>query len=867
MAARSPRAGGDVTMSPEATPSASSRDGRYARLRDLFVEACDLPRAARESFINDRCADDVELRAELDRLLRQDDAAGGLLADDDLAAGLRVDFDAPRSVGALVSDGAVLPERVGRFAVKRILGAGGMGVVYLAQQDNPKRDVAVKVVRSGVMSRELRRRFDLEAAVLARLQHPGIAQIIEAGLHDDGAGGRPYFAMEYINGVPLNDFARDLALPERLRLFVRVCDAVQHAHQRGVVHRDLKPGNILVTGSGDPKVLDFGVARATDSDLQASTLRTDAGQLIGTLAYMSPEQVAGLGNDVDTRSDVYSLGVILYELLAGRPPHDLADTTIAAAARIITEDDPSPPSLSNRSCRGDLDTIVLKALEKEPVRRYQSASDLGADVTRFLNDEPIIARPATTMYQLRKFARRNRGLVWGAAAALLVLVAGAIVSTAFAVGQTAALRESERQRAIADAANQFLTADLIEQVDPEQEADREITLAAALDRAAARIEGRFRDAPLVEANLRRVIGSAYSNLHRLDDADLHLKRALDLYAAEEGRESQNALLCRMELASVLNARGTHAVAESEIRKLLALQRAILGEDHEHTIASINMLGANLLMQGRLADAEPVLDDALARRIRLSGEQNGHVATTMNNLATLYVYTGRHEQAAAMFVRALAVLRAVHGDHHPQTLQTLGNLGGAYNALRRIDDAITTLEESLALHRAALGPEHRSTLLVAGNLAAVYGAKGRNDERAALLAETLAAQERVLGENALDTLVTRMNLAKVAYDRKDYPTAEADYGALLARFETHFPQHFFAGVVRTMHGRCLMELTEYERAEAALLKAHELFVSIFGASHRNSIEAATTLVDLYTRWNRPADADRWRAAMGPNSGGT
>jgi tetratricopeptide (TPR) repeat protein/predicted Ser/Thr protein kinase len=848
-------------MQPEPVPSPSSRDHRHARLRDLFVEACDLPRAARESFISDRCADDAELRAELERLLRQDDATGGLLADGDLAAGLRLGFEAAPPGAAPSAAGASLPDRVGRFAVKRLLGAGGMGVVYLAQQDNPKRDVAVKVVRSGVMSRELRRRFDLEAAVLARLQHPGIAQIIEAGMHDDGAGGRPYFAMEYIDGVPLNDFARDLVLPERLRLFVRVCDAVQHAHQRGVVHRDLKPGNILVTEAGDPKVLDFGVARATDSDLQASTLRTDAGQLIGTLAYMSPEQVAGRGNDVDTRSDVYSLGVILYELLAGRPPHDLADTTIAAAARIITEDDPPPPSQSNRSCRGDLDTIVMKALEKEPERRYQSASDLGADVTRFLHDEPIIARPATTMYQLRKFARRNRGMVWGASAALLVLVAGAIVSTVLAVGQTAALRESERQRAIADAANQFLTADLIEQVDPEQEADREITLATALDRAAARIEGRFREAPLVEANLRRVIGSAYSNLHRLADADLHLKRALDLYTAEEGRESQNTLLCRMELASVLNRRGEFAAAEPEIRELLRLQRNVLGEEHEHTIASVSMLGANLLQQSKFAEAEPVLHDALNRRIRRAGERDGAVATTLNNLATLYVYTSRPEQAVEMFTRALAVLRAVQGDRHPQTLQTLTNLGGTYNSLRRIDEAIATLEEAHRLHHDVLGAEHRSTLLVAGNLAAVYGQKGLHEKRESLLVETLSLQEHALGATHLDTLVTRMNLAKAAYDRRDFSAAERAYAAVVEQFEANYPQHFFMGVVRTMHGRCLTELAEFDRAEPALLKAFDQFVAMFGAGHRNPREVANALVDLYTRWERPAEGDRWREAAG------
>ncbi len=340
---------------------------------------------------------------------------------------------ATRTLGAGQGTGGLMAGgQFGRYTIVRLLGQGGMGAVYEAQQESPRRSVALKVIRGGWLSAQMLRRFEHESQVLGRLQHPGIAQVYEAGsVRDEGGrsgGVTPFFAMELIKGVPLTEYAaaKNLGTRERLELVARICDAVYHAHQKGVIHRDLKPGNILVDESGQPKILDFGVARATDSDIQQTTMQTDIGQLIGTVPYMSPEQVGGNPDELDTRSDVYALGVIAYELLAGRLPYDLQKKMIHEAVRVIREEDPTRLSAINRTLRGDIETIVAKALEKDKGRRYQSAEALGSDIRRYLKDEPIAARPASTWYQAAKFARRNKVLVGGVAATFLVLVAGII---------------------------------------------------------------------------------------------------------------------------------------------------------------------------------------------------------------------------------------------------------------------------------------------------------------------------------------------------------------------------------------------------------------------------------------------------------
>ncbi len=722
-----------------------------------------------------------------------------------------------------------------------------MGTVYEAEQENPRRSVALKVVRAGYLTPEMLRRFSQESRVLGRLQHPGIAQIYEAGTVQDEHGRNvPFFAMEFIEGVPLTEhIARNgLGTRERLELIARICDAVYHAHQKGVIHRDLKPGNIMVDESGQPRILDFGIARATDSDIQQTVQRTDVGVLIGTVPYMSPEQVSGDPDDLDTRSDVYALGVIAYEVLAGRLPHDLRRKMIHEAARIIKEEEPTRLSSISRTLRGDVETIVAKAMEKDKLRRYQSAEALGADIRRYLRNEPIAARPASSWYQLQKFSKRNPGLVAGIVVAFVFLSAGlvlALMGRADAVrardaervaklaaerseteAEAAAARERERADELARVsdfqsdmlaqldpteAGELLTADVLarfadsiaktgvpephlsEQVDAfgrqwervnATDAARELIDRTILRPAIQAIDRQFGQQPLVEAQLCQTLANLYRNLG-LNDAALPLQeRALSTRRRELGNDHPVTLESTGNMGSLLSEQGRLSEAEKYLRETLEKRRRVLGEEDPNTLVSINNYASVLQDMGRLAEAEVYYREDLEKSRRLLGEDHPDTLISINNMGYLLKVQGRLSEAEQYYREDLEKSRRLLGEDHPDTLISINNMGLLLQDQGKLAEAEKYLLEVLERRRSLLGEEHPRTLTSINNLGVLLKAQGRLAEAEPYHREGMEKARRVLGEDHPDTLISISNMGTLLMEQGKWAEAEAYYLDALER---------------------------------------------------------------------------------------
>src|SRR4051794_11685994 len=582
------------------------------------------------------------------------------------------------------------PERIGCYRIVRMLGQGGMGIVYEAEQDRPRRTVALKVIKPGFANPNLLRRFELEAEALGRLQHPGIAQIFEAGMADTGCGLQPYFAMELIGGEPLVQYAQAHALniQQRLELMAKVCEAVHHAHQRGIIHRDLKPANILVEASAQPKVLDFGVARITEGDAQ-TTLQTEVGQILGTLTYMSPEQVLGNPLDVDTHSDVYSLGVILFELLAGRLPYKIPRQP-HEAVRTLQDCSPTRLGLISRDYRGDIETIVGKSLEKEKIRRYASAAEMAGDIQRHLKNEPIIARPPSTIYQLQKLGRRHKGLVVAIAAVFLALAAGIIVSTRGAMRARTAERiaivernRADTESATAKAINDFLRDDVLAQASSKSQAkagtnpDPDLKVRTALDRAAKRIANKFDNQPAVEAAIRETVANSYADLGLYRDAQQQAERALDLRRRSLGPTHPDTLNTMKQLARFVLSQGNYEQAEALYMRILQVQLQVLGAEDPRRLITIQELGYLYVNEGKYAPAKALFTKVLEVRRRTLSPGDPLILNSLESLAFLHLHEGEYAQADPLSSEAVEGARRVLGDQHPDTLDGIVNLAAVY----------------------------------------------------------------------------------------------------------------------------------------------------------------------------------------------
>ena len=810
----------------------------------------------------------------------------------------------PDAAGTSLSGGA-LPARIGQYRILRIVGQGGMGVVYEAQQDRPSRVVALKVVRGGGLSASRLRRFEHESQVLGRLQHPGIAQIYEAGtVADEHGNAIPYFAMELIRGVDLRRYAasRNLGTRERLDLIAKICDAVSHAHQRGVIHRDLKPSNILVEESGQPRVLDFGIARATDSDVQQTTMHTDIGQIIGTLPYMSPEQVGGDTNNLDTRSDVYALGVIAYELLAGRLPYQVDKRIIHEAVRIIQEEEPTPLSSINRALRGDVETIVGKALEKEKARRYASADAFASDIRRYLKNEPIAARPASAWYQARKFAQRHKATVTGLAAAFVLLAVGLVVTT-----QQAARARAERDRAESVVA--FMD-EMLQGVGPSVARGRDSTmLKEMMDQAAARIEkGDLTNVPDAELRLRGTIGDIYRELEAFPAAAKMLEPAAPLARSlrlgdsketadalqtlgvlykdqnkfDEGEpllreslvmtkrlfpgDSQELAKAQGALANLLADRGHLKEAEPLARESLAMFRRVFRGDHTRLATAINDLGNTLHDMGDMVGAEPLYREAVAMHRRLFQGDHPETGTSLNNLAVLLKDKGELEEAEATFKEALAMNRRLLPKDHLHVAGGINNLASLLEQRGKMAEAEPLYRESLSMRRRLFPGDHSSVAGALNNLALVLEKSGDFRGAEPLFRESLAMRQRIYKGDHRSIALDLNNLALLLRDKGDLVPALATAADAIAMFErTQGKDYWLTGYAHMGRSKTFIKLKRFEDAEKDLIEAERVMGAPKGVPAGRYQTCLVALAEFYEEWSKAnprgghaARAAEWKA---------
>jgi tetratricopeptide (TPR) repeat protein len=775
------------------------------------------------------------------------------------------------SGGAGGGPAAPLPAFVGPYRILGLLGEGGMGRVYEAEQQAPRRRVALKVIHaSRSMDPRTLRMFEREIETLARLKHPGIASIFESGRTEDG---QQYFVMELVRGRLLHEAVAGPPagrgdLERRLGLFRAVCDAVQYAHQRGVIHRDLKPSNIAVTeesGRAAVKIFDFGVARIVGSDVGA-TITTHKDQITGTLAYMSPEQAQGRPDDVDVRSDVYSLGMILYEMLSGRPPYELATRSTADALNAISNERPRP--LAEGWPRGvrldpDLETIAGKALEKEPGRRYQSASELSEDLARHLAGQPILARPPSAVYHLRKAVARNP-LASGLAAVLAAsLVAGVVWLGVLYARAGRARAEAERQARIAQAVNAFLNDDLLASADPTRTPDPDVTVRSVLLIAAKKIEGGFAGEPLVSAAVRRTLGRTFAGIGVLDEADTHLKAAHEIYAAQDGPESPDALRTLVDLAGVAYNAGRPKESETLLRPAIDGLRRTLGPDAADTVNALGQLSIALYDQGRLEEAEKAAREALEAGRRGPGESADETLAAMNNVAIIDIDLGKFDEAEAFYKRLLEAQAVKSGKDAPYYMQTLGNLAQLYVAQDRLEEAETTATETLERHRRVLGNEHNLTLTAINNLAIIERRLKHYDKAERLYRESYETARRTLGEDSLPTLLPMMNLARFYAATRHCAGQRAFIDRAIALCRQHAPPDSpLVATAYRVDGECRRDRGDLAGAEAPLVESEGRLTKLFPADQARLGELRAEIADLYERLGRPAKAAEWRAKAAP-----
>jgi serine/threonine protein kinase/tetratricopeptide (TPR) repeat protein len=873
-------------------------------IKALFAAALDVTDPqARQALLARECAGDDELRHRLEALLQAHERPQPAL-DQPLAAVARGADATEEQPGTVLA---------GKYKLVERLAEGGMGSVWLAQQQEPvKRAVAVKLIKRDDESRAILARFEAERQALALMDHPNIAKVLDGGTTERGA---PFFVMELVKGVPITRFCdeRKLTPKQRLELFIPVCQAIQHAHQKGIIHRDIKPSNVLVALYDDkpvPKVIDFGLAKATGPQLTEQTLLTGFGALVGTPQYMSPEQATLNNLDIDTRSDIYSLGVLLYELLAGSPPfgrQQLEKAGMLEVLRVIREEEPPRPSVklssdhalpslaANRSTepgrltrllRGEIDWIVMKALEKERARRYETANAFALDIARHLADEPVQAGPPRAGYRLRKFVKRHTGQVVAVGLVLLALLGG-IVGTTLGLVQAEAARQAEAERADGErrakldaeqaAAAETKAKDQAERrlrqvekgasilawvfhdLDPKTEEKEgeslRVLLGRRLGEAVKQLEGEAVGDALVVARLQLLLGNSLRELGHFAQAEAVLTKAARTLETSLKPDHPDVLDTKHHLAFLYQDQGKYSRAETLYKEVLQGRTARHADDHPHTLIAKNNLAQLYQSRGMYAQAEKLYKEVLEVQTARQGADHPHTLNTKHNLALLYQAQGKYPQAEALYKVVLEGRIAKLGANHPYTLLTKNNLATLCKEHGEYARAETLFKEVLAVQTAKLGIDHPNTLTTRNNLAVLYGARAKHAQAEALLKEVLEARRARLGADHPDTLHTSNNLALSYTYQGKHPQAEKLFKANLevctAKLGADHPE-----TIKTMHNLAHLYRSQgkYEQAETIFKEVLRVSTATLGPEHPGTLATKNGLARLYQAQRKYAQAE-------------
>jgi serine/threonine protein kinase/Tfp pilus assembly protein PilF len=913
--------------------------------KEIFLEAGELPPDQRATFLDGACRGNTSLRARVQALLD---------ADVDAHANKFLAGDAHRVI-ANESSHARLDEsarQIGPYRLLEVIGEGGFGTVYLAEQEQPvRRRVALKLIKAGYLysgrdTKQVVARFEAERQALAMMDHPNIARVFDAGAapaSPQGHPGGPFFVMELVNGVPITQYCDEARLTprQRLELFIPVCQAVQHAHQKGVIHRDIKPSNVLVTlhdGRPVPKIIDFGVAKATEVRLTEKTLHTEFRSMIGTPEYMSPEQAEMSGLDVDTRSDIYSLGVLLYELLTGSTPFDAIDLRSKAYVemqRVIREVDPPPPSTrlssmaklptvaaqrstdSHRlraTVKGELDWIVMRCIEKDRTRRYESAAALAADVARYLADEPVLAVAPSRTYRVRKMIRRHKIGVSATLAVAIALIAGIVGTTIGLIHASRAMqiavareREAKQQANIADAVNRF-QRDMLASANPERMLGDKVTVVAVMQSAVKELDaGKLKDQPLVEAAVRDTIGTTLHGLGELNAAEANHQRALELRRAN-GADSRQIATTLNNLGALYYSQGRIADAERTLQDALQMVRsspnaeasevspnlvnlalalqaqgkineaeALLREANELNIRAnlddrtrangLSNLGQVLFAQGRVKDSEQPLREALAMRRHVLPPAHPDTIASLSNLAMTLMQEEQTEEAIKLAREAVDDARETYSANHPDLAATLGTLGTILFMNGQYADAEQALRESLAIQRKVLPAKHPDIAGSLNNLASTLRHQQKNAEAEAAYREALDIARASLPADDPNVAECVHSLALSLKDQSKFAESEPLFRQSLdARMKLLGPTHRRVAIGKMELGEVLLGQERYADAEPLLVEAQRVIGSDAAAARWQS-ESVDALARLYDKWNhsdpnagKAEQAERWRKQL-------